>query len=52
MAKNPKFNNFTDETIKRLYMVHELLANQIANPYGIEVKDKVTIVDKKENASA
>ena len=53
MAKNPQFNNFTDETLKKCYLVHVLWANQEANPYGVEVHDTVKLLDeKKENASA
>ena len=53
MAKNPQFNNFTDETVLKIYnLVYQLLANQIANPYGVEVKVTTRFADKKETASA
>ena len=53
MAKNPQFNNFTEDTALKIYnLLYEILANQIANPYGVEVKVTTRFVDKKETASA
>lgn len=53
MAKNQKFNNFTEDTALKIYnLLYEILANQIANPYGVEVKVTTRFVDKKETASA
>jgi hypothetical protein len=51
MADKAVFNNVTEETIKKLCMVYELLANQKANPYGVQVTVNTTVV-RKENASA
>ena len=53
MAEHAPFNNFTNDTVRKIYqLTYELLANQIANPYGVEVKVTATISDKKETASA
>lgn len=53
MAEKPQFNNFTNDSVRKIYqLTYELLANQIANPYGVEVKVTATISDNKETASA
>ena len=53
MAKNPQFNNFTEDTAIKIYnLLYEILANQIANPYGVEVKVTTRLSDKKDTASA
>lgn len=53
MAEHAPFNNFTNDTVRKIYkLTYELLANQIANPYGVEVKVTATISENKETASA
>ncbi len=53
MAEHAPFNNFTNDTVRKMnQLTYELFANQIANPYGVEVKVTATISDNKETASA
>lgn len=53
MANHAQFNNFTEETVRKIYqLTYELLANQIANPHGVEVTVKTTVKRKDSVASA
>lgn len=53
MAEHVPFDNFTEDTCKKIYqLTYELFANQTANPYGIEVTVNTTSVLKENNASA
>lgn len=49
MAPGVVFNNFTEDTAKRLYKVYELLANQKANQYGVTVTVETKITRKGGN---